>query len=193
LVRAAGIRQRDLSQAAINTSRIRRKPQMRAAELEATGAWRGFPLHSNHGTLSASAHKNEPAAQTCAGEPGNGNAQTAEVRRVPSGSSAIRRSSPRSGLPVDRQKSRGCAQDDYLIHLLHRSLSGFRGVQTVLSQNSLNFGPFTRVTTLVGFPFVSTVWWCLSPQLDRTGPSLVFVSLEEDLSVILGPEGDASR
>jgi hypothetical protein len=34
---------------------------------------------------------------------------------------------------------------------------------------------------------------CLSPQLDRTGPSLVFVSLEEDLSVILGPEGDASR
>jgi len=34
---------------------------------------------------------------------------------------------------------------------------------------------------------------CLSPQFDRTGPSLVFVSLEEDLSVILGPEGDASR
>jgi hypothetical protein len=35
--------------------------------------------------------------------------------------------------------------------------SVFRDAQTVLSQNLLNFGPFTLVTTLVSFPFASIV------------------------------------
>lgn len=73
--------------------------------------------------------------------------------------SAIRRLtvSPGCALRVAHHPGRNFEGSPRRNRLIHYYTDRFWGVQTVLSQYSLNFGPFTRVTTLVSFPLLSTV------------------------------------
>jgi hypothetical protein len=85
-------------------------------------------------------------------------------------------------------KRQSVALDKQWGHIFTVMIQGLEGFDKVDSSKDTGSSPKRTALT-----FQLGELGCLSPQLDRTGPSLVFVSLEEDLSVILGPEGDASR